>query len=80
MMKDADFRFIKWAIKQIDQIDLLDSFSPEFLAFTGNNDKLVSNWKCQNHITIGGGTHFMVFDHAEEISSGINERLAEINV
>lgn len=73
MLKSADFSFINWSIKQIDRIDLYESFSEEYLCFTGTNDKLVKNWGSPNQISIESGSHFMLFDLAEEISKHINQ-------
>jgi pimeloyl-ACP methyl ester carboxylesterase len=75
MLKDADFRFLNWCIVQIDKTNLKDSFSSDFLCFGGTNDKLVSQWKGTNHVSIKNGSHFMVYDCADQISDEINRFL-----
>lgn len=70
MLKVADFRFINWAIRQIDQVDLKSNYKEHYLSFTGTNDKLVSNWSHKH--SIDAGSHFMVFDKAEQISDESN--------
>lgn len=74
MLKTADFGFINWSIMQIGLINLSDSFSSGFLCFTGANDKVVSDWGRENHVSIEKGSHFMLYDLGEEISKEINRR------
>ena len=72
MLKEADFEFIKWAIQQINLVNLKESFSKDYLSFTGTKDLLVSDWDSENHIHIKNGTHFMIYDKAPEINKVID--------
>lgn len=75
MLKSSDFQFISWAINQIDKTDLSDIYRSDFLSFTGDKDKLVSDWESENHLSIRDGQHFMVYDHGEKITNAIKHFL-----
>ena len=76
MQKDADFRFIKWALQKIRDTDLTTAFKDSYLVMNGNKDLLVKDWKSTGSITIDQGSHFMVHNHASRLASLIEEYLA----
>ena len=77
MLKNSDFKFIRWALQKIAKADLKDVFSENYLVLNGDRDILVKNWQVQNATTIRGGSHFMVFDHAAQISPIIQRYLQD---
>ena len=76
MQKDADFRFIKWALQKIRDTDLTTAFKDSYLVMNGNKDLLVKDWKSTGSITIDQGSHFMVHNHASRLASLIEDYLA----
>ena len=77
MLKDSDFRFIRWALKEIAVNDLSDTFKESFLILNGTRDLLVRTWQAKLTSIIKGGSHFMVFDRADQITPIIQEYLTD---
>ena len=61
MLKDADFKLIKWSLKQINQVDLVADYRPQFLSLIGDRDLLIRSWGAA---PIKKGTHFMIYHKA----------------
>lgn len=79
MLRKSDFSLLNWCIKQIGQIDLSETFSSNYLCFTGQKDKLVKDWNSSNHISVANGEHFMVFDQADIINEHLNKYLLQLD-
>jgi pimeloyl-ACP methyl ester carboxylesterase len=51
---------------------------PNLVHIHGDNDNLFPHWYIRNFILVKGGTHFMVYNKAEEVSAIIMQRLAAL--
>lgn len=70
MMKDSDFTFIKWSLKQIESVDLKHNYQENYLSLIGSGDLLIKSWTSEEFI-IEKGTHFMVYDQAKTINDAM---------
>jgi len=67
IIKDTDPKFLKWAIGSI--LSWENNQKPERLYHIhGSKDKILYSKNARPDFIINGGTHFMVYQHAEEIS------------
>lgn len=73
MLDSTDFKFMKWAIKQIDLVQKKNLGETELLSLLGTNDRIVKQWNASYSEAIAGGSHFMIFDNAKEITRRINQ-------
>ena len=74
IIKDTDPYFLKWAIGSI--LSWKNENRPERIYHIhGTNDKILYSKIAQPDFIIVNGTHFMVYQNAEEISGIINKLL-----
>jgi len=77
IVKDTDANFLKWAIGSI--VKWKNNTKPANLVWIhGNNDKILYTKKAKPDFLIKDGTHFMVYQNANEISEILNSVLAKI--
>ena len=76
MLKDANFKLIRWSLKQIALIDLKSTYHRRYLSLIGDKDLLIRTW-CSDEMIIPDGAHFMIYTKAEAISGKINAYLQE---
>ncbi|KRT14269.1 hypothetical protein ASU31_19845 [Pedobacter ginsenosidimutans] len=71
IIKDTDPRFLKWAIGSI--LSWSNKIKPKNIYHIhGTNDKILYSEIAQPDFIIENGTHFMVYQNAEEVSGIIN--------
>ncbi len=70
IIKDTSPRFIRWALEQIT-LWKHDDNAVQIKRIHGTNDRLIP--LRGGAIKIEGGGHFMIVDHADEISKKLNE-------
>lgn len=76
IVNDTDSHFLKWAIGAI--LSWKNEIKPERLFHIhGTKDKILYTKKYVPDFLIPGGTHFMVYQNADEISALIGKILAE---
>jgi len=76
IVKDTDANFLKWAIGSI--VKWKNNAKPANLVWIhGNNDKILYTKKAKPDFLIKDGTHFMVYQNANEISEILNSVLAK---
>jgi pimeloyl-ACP methyl ester carboxylesterase len=76
IMNDTDNAFVKWAFKAL--LNWRNTEVPAgIIHIHGTADRLIPPDHIQPDYWIAGGTHFMVYDRAEEISRIIVSQLAE---
>ena len=79
IIKDTDHKFLKWAIGSI--LSWKNNQKPERLYHIhGSKDKILYSKNARPDFVINNGTHFMVYQHAEEISAIINKLVIEENI
>lgn len=72
IIKDTDPYFLKWAIGSI--LSWENKIKPErIFHIHGTNDKILYSKKAIPDFVIENGTHFMVYQHAREISDIIDQ-------
>ena len=74
LLKRSDPRFTKWAIDSILTWDRTES-PPGIIRIHGDNDKVLPLGNNKVDYLIRGGSHFMIFNRAVEISDILNELL-----
>lgn len=78
IVQDTDPDFLKWAIGSI--LNWKNETRPENLYHIhGTNDKILYSKKAKPDFVIDGGTHFMVYQHAAEISDLISNLTLKIS-
>lgn len=76
IINDTDKDFLKWAIGSILKWNNLERPKSIF-HIHGTNDKILYSKSHKPDVIIQGGTHFMVYQNAEEISEIINDLILE---
>ncbi len=78
MTLDVDHEFMKWCIAQIAVYH--NEVNENIIAHNiiGNSDKILKLWKNEHTHIIDGGSHFMVYEKADEITPIIKEIVAEV--
>lgn len=72
MVKDVDFHFINWAVKQIDYVDMSNQQPSKMISLVGTRDAFVDVKRyLDKHSLIHDGAHFMVFDKSAEVEKEI---------
>lgn len=70
IIKDTDVDFLRWAIGQIVKWDNQQHI-PNLIRIHGTDDRLLKCPKNEQAITISNAGHFMVMDHASEVSKAL---------
>jgi len=79
MIKKTDLRLMKWSIQKIfEQNNELASGIIKY-NIIGTKDRIVKLWKNDSTFIIEGGSHFMVYDHANEVSSALQKIILRLN-
>lgn len=72
IVEDTDAKFLKWAIGSI--LGWKNKVTPNNLYHIhGTNDKILYSKTAKPNFVVKNGTHFMVYQNAEEISNLIND-------
>lgn len=74
MIKTTDYRLMNWSINKIAESKFDPNSNITLFNILGNKDRILSRWSNPNSFIIDGGSHFMVYDKADELT----EILAEI--
>ena len=77
MLKSTDYRFMNWAIGQIAIAQKTDLSKAGVLNLIGDKDRIVNLWDEYEVGVIKKGSHFMVYEHADEITDRINGFVTE---
>jgi len=75
MIEATDMKLMKWSIRKIYEQDEVIGNQTRKYNLIGKKDRIVSTWLNDSTFEIEGGTHFMVYDHAEEVSEIIKKIL-----
>jgi pimeloyl-ACP methyl ester carboxylesterase len=78
MIKAADIQFINWGIHQIAKWDFKKEIQTPFIHIHGTNDLIFPIKNIDQATTIKNGTHFMVYNQAEKISSIIEKSIDQL--
>ncbi|MEH0155899.1 alpha/beta hydrolase [Limibacter armeniacum] len=77
ILDDTDLTFAKWAVSVLltwsNNVQLKNC-----LKICGTKDKVLPPTNCKNTVLVGDGTHFMIYDRAEEVSEVINSWISDI--
>ena len=75
MLDETDYQLLKWSLEKIAEIP--SNPNDEFIKYNiiGNNDMILKTWKNEYTSIIDGGSHFMVYEKSEEVTSTIREIL-----
>jgi pimeloyl-ACP methyl ester carboxylesterase len=74
MIREADPDFIYWGIKEIAQWNFNESLCTPFTHVHGTEDLIFPIKNIDRAITVKGGSHFMIYSKAEEVSAILNEQ------
>lgn len=75
ILDDTDLDFAKWAVNELLNWNNQEKLTNPVLKIGGTNDKLIPTKETKNTKIIDQGAHFMIVDHAIEISQIINEEI-----
>lgn len=75
MIRTTDYRLMKWSLEQIANTGSNTNKSVVLHNIIGDCDRIVNLWRNDTTYVIKGGSHFMVYDRAEEISGIIRQIL-----
>lgn len=78
MIRSTDYRLMKWSLEQIANTGSNTNKSVVLHNIIGDCDRIVNLWRNDTTYVIKGGSHFMVYDRAEEISGIIRKILNDI--
>lgn len=78
MIKGADIEFINWGIHQIAKWKFKKEIQVPFIHIHGTNDLIFPIKNIDQAVTIKNGTHFMVYNQAEKISSIIEKSIEQL--
>ena len=74
ILQDTDLRFAKWAVQELTKWRN-EEHIPNLIRIHGTHDKLLP-WKGTGNVElIEEGEHFMIVDHADELSRVINQKI-----
>jgi len=75
MLEQTDYQLLKWSLQKIAELPA--RVKDNFFAYNiiGNNDKILKTWHNDHTTIIDGGSHFMVYEKAEEVTEAIKKIL-----
>jgi len=68
MLKATDYRLMKWSLQQIANTDGLVNKAVVVYNIIGDHDRIVKLWSNNTTYFVKGGSHFMVYDRADEVT------------
>ena len=77
MIRNTSITFFRWAVAKIVRWEN-DYIPTNLVRIHGTNDRIIPFPKEENVVSIENGTHFMVYNRAEEINKILEEKLANI--
>lgn len=77
MLKVTDYDLMHWSIEQIAQCSRQNLPNTKILSLMGNKDRIMKEWVEEYTILIEGGSHFMVYEKADEVTNCIRSFLKE---
>jgi len=71
MLEETNYELLNWSLQKIAELPLKSN--EDFIAHNiiGNKDKILKTWKNDQTIIINEGSHFMVYEQAEEVTRAI---------
>lgn len=76
MLISTDYKVSKWSLHQIALSRRPNSISYNLFLIVGNADRMVRSWDTENKWEINKGSHFLVYDKGEEVTTVINSILS----
>lgn len=77
MIESTDLQLMRWSLEKIFKQNVPLSVNTIKYNLLGTSDRIIKPWKNKTTFMIEGGSHFMVYDEAKEISDIINRLLEE---
>jgi len=68
MIRNLDYELLLWSIDKIANSQEIILEETNVYNIQGMNDRIISYWENNNTIKIKGGTHFMIYDQANELT------------
>ena len=68
MLSSTDMKLMKWSLEKIYEQNNPLAIDVKKYSLIGSIDRVVKPWKIESTYIVEGGSHFMVYDKAEEIS------------
>ncbi|MBL4710610.1 MAG: alpha/beta hydrolase [Flavobacteriales bacterium] len=75
MLNEASHRFLNWALKEIANWEFEEKLNCPFYHIHGTSDLIFPLKNIDKAESLKGGTHFMIYNNAEEISQRIEKAL-----
>ena len=75
MLDETDYQLLKWSLEKIAQLPSKPDDNFRIHNIIGNKDKILRTWKNENTTIIDGGSHFMVYEKADEVTTVIRTAL-----
>ena len=75
MVRSTDYRLMKWSLEQIENAGGNTDNGVVLHNILGDRDRIVQLWRNDTTYVVKGGSHFMVYDRAEEVTGIIRDIL-----
>lgn len=75
MLEQTDYELLKWSLQKIAELPKNPDGNFTVHNIIGNNDKILKTWQNDHTTIIDGGSHFMVYEKAEEVTNTLNKIL-----
>ena len=75
MVRSTDYRLMKWSLEQIANTGGNADNGVVLHNILGDRDRIVQLWRNDTTYVVKGGSHFMVYDRAEEVTGIIRDIL-----
>lgn len=79
MLKASDYSLMKWSLQQIANTRGLLNKDAVLYNIIGSHDRIVKLWKNDTTFLIEGGSHFMVYDRAKEVTKIIRAIISSVS-
>ena len=68
MLEQTDYGLLKWSLQKIADLPKRPKDNFTVYNIIGDNDKILKPWQNEHTTIIDGGSHFMVYEKAEEVT------------
>jgi len=75
MLEQTNYELLKWSLQKIAELPKRPDDNFTIHNIIGNNDKILKTWHNDHTTIIEGGSHFMVYEKAEEVTHVISNIL-----
>ena len=75
MLEQTDYELLKWSLQKIAELPVRQDESFKAHNIIGNRDKILKTWQNEYTTIIDNGSHFMVYEKADEVTQAISRTI-----